>query len=407
MPLFVARVNVPIPVLDCPASSISNRPFHHLFRIVARRSISSDERTARFQFEGWWLVLRRKGTRVCLTTLIRAAVGVFAANLAKSTSTVRNVDHRGSREVGWGIVMPVSAVAWDELSEAVVVVSRDEEVWDEFRGLEAAKSLREASFLEEMLTGLAVAAVVVIGEAAAPCVFVVLLLLSLVVAALAADGAVLSESDDRELLTGEDERETEDALLEKTLWGRCLIFVKYKVARFSARLRVLPCDSVDWRESGSRSLGVELEDRVLDPEVGDPALSLGFSFNDDRLPVLARLAPDSFSALLGGDGDREEEIHEGRLANSANASTVLGFSRCFWVGTSWDTSMSLYLDTSFGGWPKLPSTSGLDFELGSQERGRSIIDLVRLGVSASATRVTVDGIVVSVLISTTSSFGNE
>lgn len=257
MPLFVARLNALIPVLDCPASSISNRPFHHLFSIVALRSMSSDERTDLFEFEGWWLVLRRNGTSVYLTTLIRAAVEVFAVNLPKSTSTVRKVDHSGSREVGCGIVMPVSAVAWDEPSDGVVVVvvSKDEAVWEEFRGVEAAKLLREALFFEEILTGLVVVVGAVV-EVVVPCAVGVLLVLSPTVAALEADGAVLSESDDRELLTDEDERETEDALLEKTLWGRCFIFVKYKVARLSARLRVLPCVSVDWRESGSRWSGV-------------------------------------------------------------------------------------------------------------------------------------------------------
>jgi len=234
-----------------------------LFSIVARRSISSEDIIDLFEFEGWWLVLRKKGTSVYRTTLMRPEVEPFAMNLAKSTSSVRKVDHSGSREVGCGIVIPVSTVAWDESSEGVVVavVSSDEAVWEEFRGVEVGILLREALFLAELLAGLVPVAVAVAEGTALGGVVVVrlfllsLLLLSVVVAALEADGAVLSESVERELLRDEAESDSEEALLEKTLWGRCLILVRYKLARFSARL-VLLCDSVDWGESPSRSARV-------------------------------------------------------------------------------------------------------------------------------------------------------
>lgn len=114
--------------LDCPASNMSKRPFHHLFNIVARRSKSSGESCFVFELDGWCDVLRRKGTSVDRTTFIRMGVEFLATNLENSLSSVRKVDHRGSPEEGFGIVMLVSAVDWDAFSEvaAVTVVSKDE-----------------------------------------------------------------------------------------------------------------------------------------------------------------------------------------------------------------------------------------------------------------------------------------
>lgn len=114
--------------LDCPASNMSKRPFHHLFKIVARRSKSSGASSFVFVLDGWCDVLRRKGTSVDRTTFMRMGVEFLATNLENSLSSVRKVDHSGSPDVGCGIVMLVSAVEWDACSEvaAVTMVSRDE-----------------------------------------------------------------------------------------------------------------------------------------------------------------------------------------------------------------------------------------------------------------------------------------
>jgi hypothetical protein len=122
--------------------------------------------------------------------------------------------------------MPVSVVDWEEFSKstaAVVVVSTDEAVWDESRGVEEEATLLRASFLSAAARLASFAA----GKAAAGELLLLLLGLVLVVVAHpVADGAVLLESAGRELLADDVDNEREDALLEKTFWGFCLIFVK-------------------------------------------------------------------------------------------------------------------------------------------------------------------------------------
>jgi hypothetical protein len=73
------------------------------------------------------------------TTPIRAAVEFFAANPANSSSSVRKVAQRGSRELGCDIVRFVPAAGLGVFSEAVLAVvasvsnsdSTDESLWDE------------------------------------------------------------------------------------------------------------------------------------------------------------------------------------------------------------------------------------------------------------------------------------
>jgi len=115
-----------------------------------------------------------------------------------------------------------------------------------------------------------------------------------------------------------------------------------------------------------------------------------------RRPSLPFEVPFVRSALLGGDGDRELDIQE-RFAKSAKDSTVFDLSKraaCGSSGTSPTLSLTRDLGRSF--WAA--RTLGLDFELGSHERGRSIIDLVRPDRSSSATMAAGGG--VSALIST-------
>ena len=64
-------------------------------------------------------MLWRKGINVVRTMPIRAEVVVLAVNLPKSVSRIRNVFHNGSRELGCGMVMSVSAVdrvEWEAFS---------------------------------------------------------------------------------------------------------------------------------------------------------------------------------------------------------------------------------------------------------------------------------------------------
>lgn len=138
---------------------------------------------------------------------IRAAVEVLAANLAKWASSSRKADHRGSLEVGCGmVVVVVSAVVdvvWDALSELLLVaVEADEEVvWDDVRGSEVSLVM----FFKRELRGSEG------GNRTPP--------------SREADAWGLSvESDTLEEL--EVEMEREDVLLTNTLCGLCLIFVR-------------------------------------------------------------------------------------------------------------------------------------------------------------------------------------
>ncbi len=125
--------------------------------------------------------------------------------------------------------------------------------------------------------------------------------------------------------------------------------------------------------------------------LGDSAvglLSSSGSRRPSRLPEFVRVlrpnlpfeVPFARSALLGGDGDRELEIQD-RFAKSANDSTVLDRSSGGGASSeeSVETVPALSRDKRFVRWSVTVRTLGLDFELGSQDRGRSIIERVRPG----------------------------
>jgi hypothetical protein len=191
-------------ILEFDPTSIPKRPFHHLFRMVARRSISSDVRTERFEFEGWYPVLRRNGTRMDRTTLIRPAVEPLVANLENSRSRVRKVAQSGSREVGCGIVRLVSTVDCEVFSDALLAVavsvsgsvSTDGARWDEVREVVELTLLYEGFFATAGELGALIGADAE-GE-------------SLVVAPLPTEVLRLIDEE----------------LLEKTFCGFCLIFVR-------------------------------------------------------------------------------------------------------------------------------------------------------------------------------------
>lgn len=168
------------------------------------------------------------------------------------------------------------------------------------------------------------------------------------------------------------------------------------LARFKARVLLLGDSAGWWPASSSGSVRLK--------RLAESAR--------ERPPNLLRAAPFAPSALLGGgEGDREDdEIHD-LFAKSANDSTVLGLSNTgagggastgllLSSGTPTTTTSSLGGTSDFGrGGTGNTRTSGLNFELGIHDRGRSIIELLRAGRSSGcwATMATVGGARLSLL----------
>lgn len=167
-------------------------------------------------------MLRKNGTRTDLTTAIRADVVGLAAKLANSESRVRKVPQRGSRDVGFGIVMLVSAVDWEAFSEpelVVVSVSRSdssaEVLWEEVRdgASAAARSLNVLFTIGDDFENIEAGGDVFLGDGA--------------VTTGVAAGLEESESLDLLLFTEDDaERESGDDVLENMFCGFCLILVR-------------------------------------------------------------------------------------------------------------------------------------------------------------------------------------
>jgi hypothetical protein len=91
----------------------------------------------------------------------------------------------------------------------------------------------------------------------------------------------------------------------------------------------------------------------------------------------ARATARDFSGLLGGEGDLDLEIQD-LLAKSAKDSTVLDRSKGFGTKVSSGAPATFCLTSFFVRCSWMVRTLGADFELGSHETGRSIIDLLLL-----------------------------
>jgi hypothetical protein len=303
--------------------------------------MSSAVKMDRFEFDGWYAVLCRKGTRMDLITLILPAVEPFAANLANSASSVRNVAQSGSRDVGCGIVTLVSAVDWETFSDVLLAVvasvsnsvSTDEARCDEVRDVAELTLLYEAFFVT---AGETRALVGVEDEEERP-QSELLVAAGLPTCALA--GA-------------------EEEFLENTLWGFCFILVRYTLARFKARLVLLGGSAEPVAPLPAWNPGVAL---VLDVT--------GISSGNGQLALRG------LSEFLVGEGDLDLEIQD-RFAKSAKDSTAFGPSKDFPASMLPDTPATFCLANLLDWCSCLARTLGLNFELGSQERGRSTIDLL-------------------------------
>ena len=123
------------------------------------------------------------------------------------------------------------------------------------------------------------------------------------------------------------------------------------------------------------------------PPGWDPRVVAGFDPEAAGLSTEdARSGARGFSGLLGGEGDLDLDIQD-LLAKSAKDSTVLDLSKGFTAKLSSGAPAATFcccgLTSFFGRCSATARTLGADFELGSHETGRSIIDLLLLRVCLS------------------------